>query len=126
MIGSSFYLTTGLHGLHVLIGSLVFYLIYFIVYSVPQRYSPRPLNHILINIILLSSFSPLFLFNTSIQCNSKFYVSLMSFSYHNLLKRGVRIAIRAKVNDCVITGLRVVDCIIPVGRGQRLINDESA
>jgi len=43
----------------------------------------------------------------------------MSFSYHNLLKRGVRIAIRAKVNDCVITGLRVVDCIIPVGRGQR-------
>ena len=65
MIGSSFYLTTGLHGLHVLIGSLVFYLIYFIVYSVPQRYSshyvitviatPRPLNHILINIILLSS-----------------------------------------------------------------------
>jgi hypothetical protein len=41
------------------------------------------------------------------------------FSYHNLLKRGVRIAIRAKVNDSLITGLRVVDCIIPVGRGQR-------
>jgi hypothetical protein len=41
------------------------------------------------------------------------------FSYHNLLKRGARIAIRAKVNDSLMTGLRVVDCIIPVGRGQR-------
>lgn len=40
-------------------------------------------------------------------------------SYHNLLKRGVRIAIRSKVNDNLITGLKVVDCIIPVGLGQR-------
>jgi F0F1-type ATP synthase alpha subunit len=45
--------------------------------------------------------------------------SSINFSYHNLLKRGVRIAIRSKVNDNLITGLKVVDCIIPVGLGQR-------
>jgi F-type H+-transporting ATPase subunit alpha len=41
------------------------------------------------------------------------------FSYDNLLRRGIRIALRAKVNDSVITGLRVVDSVLPVGRGQR-------
>jgi len=44
--------------------------------------------------------------------------SLMK-SYNNTLKRGCRIALRAKVNDSLITGLRVVDSILPVGRGQR-------
>ena len=39
--------------------------------------------------------------------------------YNNALKRGCRIALRAKVNDSLITGLRVVDSILPVGRGQR-------
>ena len=33
-----------------------------------------------------------------------------------LLKRGCRIALRAKVNDSLICGLRVVDSILPVGR----------
>ena len=42
-----------------------------------------------------------------------------NFSYDNLLKRGIRIALRAKVNDSLITGLRVVDSLLPVGRGQR-------
>ena len=41
------------------------------------------------------------------------------FSYDNLFKRGIRIASRTKVNDSLITGLRVVDSILPVGRGQR-------
>jgi len=41
------------------------------------------------------------------------------YSYHNLLKRGVRIALRAKVNDSSIVGLRIIDSILPVGRGQR-------
>ncbi len=41
------------------------------------------------------------------------------WSYDNPLKRGIRIALRAKVNDSLITGLRVVDSILPVGRGQR-------
>ena len=41
------------------------------------------------------------------------------FSYYNLLKRGVRIALRSKINDSLITGLRIVDSILPVGRGQR-------
>ena len=46
-------------------------------------------------------------------------ISSLFFSYHNLLKRGVRIALRAKVNDSIITGIRVIDSILPVGRGQR-------
>ena len=37
--------------------------------------------------------------------------------YTNLLKRGCRIALRAKVNDSIITGLTVIDSILPVGRG---------
>ena len=41
------------------------------------------------------------------------------FSYYNLLKRGTRISLRAKVNDSLITGLRIIDSLIPVGRGQR-------
>ena len=43
----------------------------------------------------------------------------LSLSYYNILKRGVRIALRSKVNDSLITGLRIVDSILPVGRGQR-------
>jgi F0F1-type ATP synthase alpha subunit len=39
--------------------------------------------------------------------------------YNNVLKRGCRISLRSKVNDCIIAGLRVVDSILPVGRGQR-------
>ena len=45
--------------------------------------------------------------------------SCLHFSHDNPLKRGIRIALRAKVNDPSITGLRVVDSISPVGRGQR-------
>ena len=44
---------------------------------------------------------------------------LSHFSHDNPLKRGIRIALRAKVNDSSIIGLRVVDSILPVGRGQR-------
>ena len=43
----------------------------------------------------------------------------LNFSYNNLLKRGTRIALRAKVNDSLITGLRIIDCLLPLGRGQR-------
>ena len=35
-------------------------------------------------------------------------------SYNNVLKRGCRIALRAKVNDSLISGLSVVDSILPV------------
>ena len=45
--------------------------------------------------------------------------SISSFSYCNPSKRGVRIALRPKVNDSSITGSRIVDSILPVGRGQR-------
>ena len=38
---------------------------------------------------------------------------------NNLLKRGCRIALRGKVNDSLISGLRLIDSILPVGRGQR-------
>jgi F-type H+-transporting ATPase subunit alpha len=43
----------------------------------------------------------------------------MSGSYTSLLKRGTRIALRAKVDDSLITGLRIVDALLPIGRGQR-------
>ena len=46
-------------------------------------------------------------------------INVFYFSYNNLLKRGIRIALRGKVNDSLVTGLRVVDSILPVGRGQR-------
>ena len=42
-----------------------------------------------------------------------------NFSYDNLLKRGIRISLRSKVNDSLISGLRLVDCLLPTGRGQR-------
>ena len=38
-------------------------------------------------------------------------VFIRYFSYYNPLKRGVRIALRSKVNDSLITGLRIVDSI---------------
>ncbi len=44
---------------------------------------------------------------------------MIIINYNNLLKRGVRISLRSKVNDSLITGLRIVDSILPVGRGQR-------
>ena len=44
---------------------------------------------------------------------------LALYEYNNLLKRGVRIALRSKVNDILVTGIKTVDALIPVGRGQR-------
>jgi len=41
------------------------------------------------------------------------------FNYYNPLKRGVRITLRSKVNDNILTGLRLVDSLLPLGRGQR-------
>ena len=40
-------------------------------------------------------------------------------SYDNLLQRGIRIGMRSKVNDSLVTGLRIVDLMLAVGRGQR-------
>mgnify|MGYP000008264635 CR=1 FL=1 len=37
----------------------------------------------------------------------------------SLFYRGPRIASRGKVNETLITGLRIVDIILPIGRGQR-------
>ena len=44
---------------------------------------------------------------------------LATFAFFNLLKRGVRIALRAKVNDGLLSGLRLIDSILAIGRGQR-------
>jgi F0F1-type ATP synthase alpha subunit len=43
------------------------------------------------------------------------------------LKRGTRIALRNKVNDSLITGIRLVDSCLPIGRGQRqlILGDKS-
>ena len=48
-----------------------------------------------------------------------FCIPIISFAYYNLLKRGVRIALRSKVNDCLISGSRIIDSILAIGRGQR-------
>ncbi len=43
----------------------------------------------------------------------------ISYNYYNLLKRGTRISLRPKVNDSLIVGLRIIDSILALGRGQR-------
>jgi len=51
----------------------------------------------------------------------------MISNYLILLKRGTRIALRNKVNDSLITGIRLVDSCLPIGRGQRqlILGDKS-
>ena len=44
---------------------------------------------------------------------------IIYFSYYNPLKRGVRIASKSKINDSILTGLRMVDPSLSIGRGQR-------
>ena len=44
---------------------------------------------------------------------------LLYYAYYNLFKKGVRIALRSKVNDWLLSGIRIIDCILPIGRGQR-------
>ena len=44
---------------------------------------------------------------------------IFTLSFHNILKRGVRIALRSKINDGLISGLRLIDSILAIGRGQR-------
>jgi F-type H+-transporting ATPase subunit alpha len=42
-----------------------------------------------------------------------------NYSYNNLSNKGVRIALRSKVDSALITGIAIIDAIIPIGRGQR-------
>lgn len=44
-----------------------------------------------------------------------------------MLKKGNRIALRSKVNDSLISGIGLVDSLLPVGRGQRqlILGDRS-
>jgi F-type H+-transporting ATPase subunit alpha len=53
-------------------------------------------------------------------------MSLLSLD-NNLLKRGVRIALRTKVNEALITGVQILDSMLPVGKGQRqlILGDRS-
>ena len=39
--------------------------------------------------------------------------------FRTLFHKGSRVPIRGKVNEALTTGLRVVDTILPIGRGQR-------
>lgn len=36
-----------------------------------------------------------------------------------MVSRGCRISLRGKVNDSLISGLAIVDSVLPIGRGQR-------
>ena len=39
--------------------------------------------------------------------------------FRTLFNKGSRVPIRGKVNEALTTGLRAVDTILPIGRGQR-------
>ena len=39
--------------------------------------------------------------------------------FRTLFNKGSRVPIRGKVNEALSTGLRIVDTILPIGRGQR-------
>ena len=43
---------------------------------------------------------------------------MINFDF-TLFSRGARIALRAKVNDVLVTGLRIIDSLFSIGRGQR-------
>ena len=53
------------------------------------------------------------------------YYRLVSFNVidimiiRTLFNKGSRVPLRGKVNEAVTTGVRVVDTILPIGRGQR-------
>ena len=44
---------------------------------------------------------------------------LMASIFRTLFNKGSRVPIRGKVNEALTTGVRVVDTILPIGRGQR-------
>jgi len=48
------------------------------------------------------------------------FISLVN-SFLILFNKGSRVPIRGKVNEALTTGLRVVDTILPIGRGQRQV-----
>jgi F-type H+-transporting ATPase subunit alpha len=44
----------------------------------------------------------------------------MNYTYQlGIVNQGPRIALRGKVSDTLITGMRIVDSLLPIGRGQR-------
>ncbi len=46
-------------------------------------------------------------------------IFLIEFNSLSLFQRGCRIALRGKVNNTLLTGVKLVDSILPIGRGQR-------
>ena len=44
---------------------------------------------------------------------------MFNAKYSKLMNRGARISLRSKVNDSLITGLRIIDLLLPIGKGQR-------
>jgi len=46
-------------------------------------------------------------------------MNIATTQYNTLFRRGARISLRSKVNDSLITGLRIVDSLLAIGRGQR-------
>lgn len=50
-----------------------------------------------------------------------YFILLMNYLMiiRTLFNKGSRVPLRGKVNEAVTTGVRVVDTILPIGRGQR-------
>ena len=51
--------------------------------------------------------------------NSILRIITPTFILRTLFNKGSRVPTRGKVNEALTTGLRVVDTILPIGRGQR-------
>ena len=49
----------------------------------------------------------------------KYFTFIAFMIIRTLFNKGSRVPLRGKVNEAVTTGVRVVDTILPIGRGQR-------
>ena len=54
-----------------------------------------------------------------VKSNSGIPVITLFLIFRTLFNKGSRVPIRGKVNEALTTGLRAVDTILPIGRGQR-------
>ena len=50
---------------------------------------------------------------------SKNIINQNAVIFRTLFNKGSRVPSRGKVNEALVTGVRVIDAILPIGRGQR-------
>jgi F0F1-type ATP synthase alpha subunit len=77
------------------------------------------IESVLITNIIVFSIKEIYELHSFHSMTITFQRTLAAESYNMVLQRGQRIALRSKVNDNLILGLRIVDSLFPIGRGQR-------